>query len=176
MMLRRAVAPIAILIFTAVLSSCGESGKSRDYAVPSSLCGTSIGTDALDPFFPSGQNISTSADDDAGIKSCQVTVDNTVVMTTTQVWLERGQTTAYFAQGISLEKLDHSFDDNRFRYSDTEAFGKTRTCVDDEYDQELYTAVQVSDSDHKDAEAMKQVIVAYTGEVEESAECAEGSS
>lgn len=60
-------------------------------------------------------------------------------------------------------------------YSGFEAFGKTRGCVDTRYKQELYTVVQAEGSKHRDAEAMKHLILAFTGEIEKSAECTAGA-
>ncbi|MEV7287418.1 hypothetical protein AB0O01_23075 [Streptomyces sp. NPDC093252] len=172
----RALASIAALTLCSALSGCGSSDGQREYTVPSSLCGTPIGGDALDPFFSPGKEISTSEKDGSSIKSCSVTVDNKVIITTTQEWVEGEKSTAYFAAALTLEDLDHSHDNGRFLYTATEAFGKTRNCVDERYERELYVGIQVWDPEHKDAEGMKQAIVAYTGEVEQSAECTEGFS
>ncbi|MEU9335418.1 hypothetical protein AB0D49_19940 [Streptomyces sp. NPDC048290] len=170
----RALAPTAALALCLVLSGCGGGEETREYAIPSGLCGTAV-TDALRPFFPPGKEISSSEKDGSGMKTCDVAVDDKKIMTTTQAWIEGGKTTAYFAAGLTLEELPHAHDGERFRYSGTEAFGKTRGCVDETYKQELYAAVQVWDSEHEDADAMKSVILAYTAEVQRSAECAEGA-
>ncbi len=92
-------------------------------------------------------------------------------MNLTQFWLEKGRTTAYFARGQTLDDPTESEQGGRFLYSGYEAFGKTKTCVDKKYGQELYTAVQAQGSRHRDTDAMKRLIVAYTKEVEKSAAC-----
>lgn len=94
----------------------------------------------------------------SGAKGCQVTVDNKLIFTTNQVWLEEGNTTAFVAARQSLDRPDHSAESGRFRHSEYEAFGKTRGCVDIKHKQELYTIVQASGSKNRDAEAMKRLL------------------
>ncbi|GAA4963265.1 hypothetical protein GCM10023238_33360 [Streptomyces heliomycini] len=72
--------------------------------------------------------------------------------------------------------MEETADDGRYVYSDWQAFGKTEDCVDEKYEQELYTGIQAYGSDHRDADAMKRLIVSFTKEVEKSDECDEGAS
>ncbi|GAA3310254.1 hypothetical protein [Streptomyces cinereospinus] len=168
------VVPV-IAALLAALCGCGEEAPGRNYAVPAELCGIAVGTDDLAPFLPAGDAISVRAKSGGGVRSCQVVVDGRLVLTTTQAWLEEGRTTAYFAYGQSLEAVGHSAEDDRFRYSGNEAFGKTAGCVDSRYGQELYTAMQAQGSGHRDADAMKRLITSYTHEVESSAACDAGA-
>jgi hypothetical protein len=159
------------------MSGCGGDEQKREYAVPRTLCGTKIDSATLTPFFPPGRKITVRNHSYTGIgvKGCQVVVDNNVVLSTTQAWLEKGKTTAYFAAGQTLQDPDRSASGGRFLYSGNQSFGKTQGCVDAKYQEELYTAVQAEGSKHKDADAMKRVIVSYTDTVEKSAECTAGS-
>jgi hypothetical protein len=167
---------IATAVFlVSALSGCSNDGPEREYAIPATLCGTAINSDDLAPFLPTGRDISVKGDSRSGIKDCEVVIDNVLVVTTTQAWLEDGRTTAYFASGQTLDTPTHSAHGGRFRYSGNEAFGKTRNCVDTKYRQELYTAVQAQGSRHNDADAMKRLITSYTSEVEKSAECTAGA-
>ncbi|WP_051858481.1 hypothetical protein [Streptomyces cellulosae] len=127
--------------------------------------------EALTPFLPAGHKITVKDNSYSGTKGCQVIVDNKLILTTSQMWRAEGKTTAYTAARESLEALDHSADGGRFRYSDYEAFGKTRNCVDTKYKQELYTTIQAEGSKYRDTEAMKRLIVSFTKEVEGSVEC-----
>jgi hypothetical protein len=157
------------------LAGCGGDEKERDYAIPRTLCGTAVDRDALTPFLPSGHKITVRDKSYPGAKGCQVIVDNKLIFTTNQQWLEEGATTAFIAARQSLETLNHSAHSGRFRYSGYEAFGKTRGCIDVKHKQELYTIMQASGSIHRDAEAMKRLIISYTKEVEKSAECTAGA-
>jgi hypothetical protein len=165
---------VSALTALAAIFGCSE-GQERDYAVPRSLCGIPVEVADLAPFLPSGKSITFSASDKSGIKRCKVVVDEKVVLSTLQVWLEEGRTTKYLASGLSFETVDHSADNGRFWYGGNEAYGKTRNCVDVKYKQELYTGFQAGGSEHEDSDAMKRIILSYTREVERSAECTEGA-
>ncbi|MGY3204396.1 hypothetical protein [Streptomyces sp. TE5632] len=125
----------------------------------------------LTPFLPPGEKIKVKEEPHSGMTMCKVVVDRTLVLTTTQEWLAKGKTTSYFASGHTLAEIKFSTKDGRFRYSGNEGFGKTRKCVDEVYEQELYTALQASESKHSDPDAMKHLIASYTDEVEKSPEC-----
>jgi hypothetical protein len=164
-----------VIAFATALSGCSGDEAKREYAIPRTLCGIAIDSDDLTPFLPTGKKITVQGTSGGGINRCKVIVDGKIVATTTQAWLEDGRTTAYFATGQALDTLNHSADGDRFRYSGNEAFGKTRNCVDTKYEQELYAAVQISGSKHHDADAMKRLIISYTSQVEQSAECSAGA-
>lgn len=172
---RDALVVVFAVAFSTALSGCSGDDTKREYAVPRTLCGIAIDSDDLAPFLPAGKEIRTKGTSGGGINRCRVIVDDKIAATTTRAWLEDNRTTAYFATGQALGALNHSADGARFRYSGNEAFGKTRNCVDTEYEQELYTAVQISESKHRDADAMKRLIFSYTSQVEQSAECSAGA-
>jgi hypothetical protein len=170
--------PLSVAILTTLtlaLTGCGGDEQQREYAIPSTLCGTAVDSDTLTPFLPTGHKITVKEKSYSGAKGCQITVDNKLIFTTSQVWLEEGNRTAFVAARQSLNRASHSAESGRFRYSEYEAFGKTRGCVDTKYKQELYTIMQASGSEPRDAEAMKRLIISYTNEVEKSAECKAGA-
>ncbi|MFJ4820598.1 hypothetical protein [Streptomyces sp. NPDC088801] len=157
------------------ITGCGGEEQQREYAVPSTLCGTVVDSDTLAPFLPSGHKITVKDKSYSGARVCQVTVDNKLIFTANQIWLKEGGATAFVAARQSLDTPGRSAESGRFRYSEYEAFGKTRGCVDNEYKQELYTIMQASGSKHRDAESMKRLIISYTKQVEKSAECTAGA-
>ncbi|GAA3828986.1 hypothetical protein ACFS5L_44505 [Streptomyces phyllanthi] len=165
----------AVTALVAATSGCSGDKEEREYAVPSALCGMAVDAEDLTPFLPAGRKITVRDKSSTGIESCEVVVDDTLILTTTQAWLEQGRTTAYFASGQTLNALDHSAEEGRFRYSGNEAFGKAQGCTDTKDKQELYTAIQAQGSKHRDADAMKRLIASYTKEVESSAECTAGA-
>lgn len=154
-----------------VIAACGGEEPEREYAVPRTLCGTAVVHKDLAAFLPAGKKISVTLRSGVDWKRCNVVVDKTSVVNVTQSWLEKGRTTAYYARGQTLDDPKESTQGGRFLYSGYEAFGKTKTCVDKKYGQELYTSVQAQGSKHRDADAMKRLIIAYTKEVEKSAAC-----
>ncbi|MGW6927182.1 hypothetical protein ACWGA9_38965 [Streptomyces sp. NPDC054950] len=167
------VAALTILVFP--VAGCGEEEQKREYAIPGTLCGTTVDRDDLTPFLPAGRKITVKETSYSGSNGCQVIVDDKLIMTTTQMWMEEGTTTALFAARQSLDTPDKSTENGRFVYSGFEAFGKTRDCVDTKYQQALYTVIQAEGSKHRDPEAMKHLILAFTGEIEKSAECTTGA-
>lgn len=171
---RFSVISVSVLVTLTAVSGCGE-GREREYAVPRSLCGTPVVASDLARFLPPGKEISVSGSDRSDMKRCEVFVDDVLIVTTMQVWLEEGWTTRRLASGLSFEEINHSAEGGRFWYGGNEAYGKTRSCVDVKHKQKLYTAFQAGGSDYEDADAMNRIILAYTREVERSAECTEGA-
>lgn len=169
------VSAAALTTLAFVIMGCGGEENEREYAIPRTLCGTAVDSDALAPFLPSGKKVTVRDKSSPGSKVCQVIVDNKLIVTTSQMWLEEGRTTAYVAARQSFDTPDHSAEAGRFRYSGYEAFGKTRGCVDTKYKQELYTIMRAEGSKHRDADAMKRLIISYTKEVEKSAGCTAGA-
>ncbi|WP_159072800.1 hypothetical protein [Streptomyces glaucescens] len=161
----------AVAVLVAALSGCGGDESRRDYAIPENLCGIAVDADDLGQFLPDGEDVTEREKSGGGTKVCEVVVDDKLALRATQAWVEEGKTTAYFASSQSLEAPEQSADDERFRYSGNEAFGKTGGCVDERNGQELYTAVQAQGSEHSDADAMRRLITAYTSQVEASASC-----
>ncbi|QJT04512.1 hypothetical protein G9272_32930 [Streptomyces asoensis] len=169
---------VSVTVLTSLvilLAGCSSDGREREYAVPGTLCGTAVETDALSPFLPAGREITVKDRSYSGSKGCEVIVDNKLIVTTTQIWMQEGTTTAFVAARQSLDDPDHTAENGRFVYSSYEAFGKTRTCVDTKYKQELFTVIRAEGSKHGDAEAMKRLILSFTGSVEKSAECKAGA-
>ncbi|AXE89048.1 hypothetical protein C1703_28940 [Streptomyces sp. Go-475] len=169
------ISTAAFTTLTFTITGCGGDEQQREYTIPGNLCGTAVDSDTLTPFLPAGRRITVRDKSYSGVKGCQVIVDNQLIFTATQIWLEEGNTTAFVAARQSLDTPDHSAEAGRFRYSGYEAFGKTRGCIDAKYKQELYTIMQASGSKHRDAEAVKRLIISYTKEVEKSSECTEGA-
>lgn len=173
---RNAVAVVVVSSLLVVASGCSESEQSRKYTTPSALCGTPVDASEITPFLPGGDSISVREEKSSTRKSCKVIVDNKVVATVVQEWLESGQVTSDFVTLQTLETVDKSADGGRYIYSGDQAFGKTRTCKDDRHDQELYVSIQFWDAKHKDADSMKRLIVDFTGKVEKATECTSGVS
>ncbi|MFF8973208.1 hypothetical protein [Streptomyces sp. NPDC014995] len=170
-----AVSATVLTALAFLLTGCSDEQQKREYAVPGALCGTAVDSDALTSFLPPGSKITVKGKAYSGAEGCQVVVDDKLIVTAARMWLEEGRTTAYVAARQSFDTPDQSAEDGRFRYSGHEAFGKTRGCVDMKYKQELYTVIQAEGSEHRDAAAMKRLILSFTEAVERSAECTEGA-
>lgn len=163
----------AALFLLTVLSGCGDNEK-REYAVPKKLCNMPVDTDALTPFFPPGKKLTMHPKPGKTEERCEVKVDKRTVFRISENWWLGGKDTANYARGWALKVPEKSAADGRYLYSGREGFGKTDGCVDDSTKEELYTAVEVIHSEHRDADAMKRVIINFTEAVQESAACDEG--
>ncbi|MEU6808720.1 hypothetical protein ABZ920_06865 [Streptomyces sp. NPDC046831] len=164
-----AVAVLAVLV--PMVTGCGADEETRDYSVPDTLCGTQVDTKELTPFLPPGKKLSVKPRVTASATWCDVSVDGKLAVRTVQKWWQGGRDTAYFVRSQTLDRVEKTADAGRYVYSGTQAFGKTEACVDEKYKQELYTGVQAYVSDHKDADAMKRLIVSFTKAVEKSDAC-----
>jgi hypothetical protein len=164
----RAAFAVSILLLS--LSGCSENEQEAKYSPPRFLCGIAVDTEALAKFLPAGKKVSTKATATSPQATrCSVSVDGKRIVYTAQEWWNN-MSVLNFAQGLTLDKLDHQTDDGRFAYSGNEAFGKTEGCHSSR-GQVLYTAVQAAGSKHSDAEAMKKLITTYTEAVEKSRAC-----
>ncbi|MFE9825966.1 hypothetical protein ACFYSH_28170 [Streptomyces sp. NPDC005791] len=166
-----AFAAVALVVLAATVTGCGADEETRDYSVPGTLCGIPFDTKELTPFLRPGKKLSVKPVIHLSGNWCDVSVDGKLAVRTVQKWWQGGADTAYFLGSQTLERVEKSADAGRYMYSGWQAFGKTEGCVDEKYGQELYTGVQAYGSDHRDADAMKRLIVSFTEKVEKSDVC-----
>ncbi|WP_159050380.1 hypothetical protein [Streptomyces cellostaticus] len=176
--MRLAVVVTATGALLASLSGCSDQKEKRQYAVPHSLCGIPVDSNTLAPFMPPGRKLTVKRDTTNSLASiCEIRVDSRQAVQTEQMWLSDAPNTAYFVGGAANSKLDHEAEDGRFLYSGWEAFGKTHQCTSEKLlNSQLFTAFQMNSSNHQDADAMKQLITAYTKAVEKTDTCKHGLS
>ncbi|MFF5442000.1 hypothetical protein [Streptomyces achromogenes] len=167
---RRPGAAIAVSVLLFALASCSEDEPEREYSLPRTVCGTAIDAEALAKFLPPGKKVSTEVTASSSKATrCAVSVDGKRVVYTAQEWWN-DMSVLEFAKGLTLDKVEHQTEDNRYAYSGNQAFGKTEDCRNS-LDQVLYTAVLATGSKHSDAAAMKQLITKYTEAVQRSGVC-----
>ncbi|MFH9821176.1 hypothetical protein [Streptomyces sp. NPDC017230] len=166
-----AFAAIVLAVLAFAVTGCGAEEKTRDYSVPNTFCGIRIGAKELTPFLPPGQKLSVKTDINPASTWCDVSVDGKLAVRTVQDWWPDGADTAYWLRSQTLDEVEETAYRGRYVYSDWQAFGKTEDCVDEKYGNELYTAIQAYGSDHRDADAMKRLIVSFTKTVEKSDGC-----
>lgn len=166
-----AFAAVVLAVLTPTVTACGGDEETRDYSVPDTLCGVRVDAEELTPFLPPGKKLSVKPKVRPTSIWCDVAVDGKLAVRAVQKWWQGGVDTAYFLRSQTLERVEETADDGRYVYSGWQAFGKTEGCVDEKYEQELYTGIQAYGSDHRDADAMKRLIVSFTKEVEKSDEC-----
>ncbi|MEU9185094.1 hypothetical protein AB0D14_11115 [Streptomyces sp. NPDC048484] len=167
-----------LLIIGLALTACssGTSQEQREYAVPERFCGTAVDRDGLAALLPPGKKLTTREkylDDKKLTERCDIQVDGKLVVRTSREWWPKKESTDWFATGKTRNDLGHQADDGRFLYSDYEAFGKTENCqrTTGAYEYAMFTGIQAYSSEHRDSNAMKDLIIHFTEAVEQSSDC-----
>ncbi|MFF7205928.1 hypothetical protein [Streptomyces sp. NPDC008141] len=160
--------PVAALAFFTLASgitacSTASNGETKEYKVPSSLCGTPVSGELLSPFLPPGGSVSSKTDGAAaaGIKRCEITVDEKPALTATTEWREKGERPSDVALDHQrVDMTDHE-STGTYLFSGTGAVGRVDGCKNPAFKGDLFTVVETHvDSDDK--AAMKKLITAYT--------------
>ncbi|MBV2353575.1 hypothetical protein KUM39_04245 [Streptomyces sp. J2-1] len=73
----------AVLAVGLTTTSCSsqEKPKKREYAVPSSLCGTPVSPGALEPLLPGGDKLTSAKSGPLGFTLCHVMIDGKIAVT-----------------------------------------------------------------------------------------------
>ncbi|WP_416520595.1 hypothetical protein [Streptomyces achromogenes] len=79
---RSVVALLGAGLLVALTTSCSSSSPTREYAVPSDVCGTHMASSLLEPLLPPGKKVSTQPTSSVGVKRCRIVVDGKVVLST----------------------------------------------------------------------------------------------
>ncbi|MFE1251089.1 hypothetical protein [Streptomyces sp. NPDC058766] len=160
------------IIALVTTSGCSSSGETRDYTVPSSLCGMAVPSDELEAFLPAGSKI--SVQDTTPVdrtKRCIVTVDGDRALVASREWWGKKDDIATVAFAHSQVKTGELGDRGRVLYSELGAVGKTQ-CADAAHPEDvLYVALEAYNEGSKDAPSMKKLIASYINAVESSTEC-----
>jgi len=150
---RQAHLAVAVFLLTAVSADCGQS---RDYEVPSDLCGVKLAADVLNPLYPNGEELEVEisfADFKVNFvaRLCSVDVDGRQV-----IW---GTTSSFEpADVIGAENLPVSLDE--------------ATLVPGAYEAMVWPGVAIAEAPCEIPEIMEQLTVAlrveYPKDEEES--------
>ncbi len=158
------------------LAGCSEdeSGREKNYSVPDSLCGVAVSPTLLEPFLPSGDQVSSKRTfPNGGTEECALIVDKKkVAIIAQQEWWNEKDDPLEKSTFYIRRKPHHVTEDNRYVYSGIGAVGKTKDCADATHPQQrLFTIIQSFAPDREDARTMKKLIKAYTKQVEQSKAC-----
>ncbi|MEU9445001.1 hypothetical protein AB0D42_29830 [Streptomyces sp. NPDC048304] len=157
------------------LTSCssGTSGKKREYAVPSSMCGTSMPPSALEPLLPAGKTISARRSGSPGYARCQVSVDGKVVLSSIiERWSPRTTLTkvAFGTYGITAHSVHK--EDERYIVADSAAVGHVECAAKRKDGAEVFTVIRTHHGS-VDTAAMEKAISEFTDAAATSKECTE---
>ncbi|WP_181792883.1 hypothetical protein [Streptomyces sp. WELS2] len=75
---RSVVALLGAGLLFALTTSCSSSSPTREYAVPSNVCGTRMAPSLLEPLLPPGEKVGAQPTSSVNVKRCRILVDGKV--------------------------------------------------------------------------------------------------
>ncbi|MGW0287011.1 hypothetical protein ACWDXT_28400 [Streptomyces sp. NPDC003236] len=163
--------PVVGLALTAC-SSDASSAK-REYAVPSSLCGTAVPSSALEPLLPAGKKISSRQSGSQGYARCQVSVDGELVLSSViERWKPRTTLSNVAFGTYGLTSSDVKKEGPRFVISDSAAVGHVN-CTPRRKDGAEVFAVLRKHGDPAGAASMEKAVTEFTDAASTSKGCTE---
>ncbi|MET9670742.1 hypothetical protein ABZY19_36225 [Streptomyces sp. NPDC006475] len=168
------LAALALITLAGGVTACStaSSGESKEYKVPSTLCGTPVSGELLSPFLPSGGSVSSKTEGTAGtgIKRCEITVDEKPALTAATEWREKGERPSDVALDHKRVDMTDYESTGTYLFSGTGAVGRVDGCNNPSFKGDLFTVIETQvDSDDK--VAMKKLITAYNEATRNTGDC-----
>ncbi|MFH9088416.1 hypothetical protein [Streptomyces sp. NPDC017673] len=151
--------------------SSGGSQEKRDYAVPSSLCGTAVSPAALEPLLPAGSKITSVKSGPSGFVRCRLVVDRQVAVTSIIDQRQSGtrlMNVAYSTYGMRSDKIKK--ETQNYIISESLAVGHVSCGELQKEGHELFTVIR-KERGTVDATAMERTITDFTDAVSTSQQC-----
>ncbi|MGW5202236.1 hypothetical protein [Streptomyces spiralis] len=171
----RGVSTVAVM---AVAVGCSSGEAKREFAVPKSLCGVSVPTDALSRLLPaSGKNLDVQqvGDIDQGNDLCNLTVDGTMVLVVSRERVDTGDS----AQHILVSRVHASqrkaADNGAIAYTDHAAVSMIKCRGAGIEVEDISTFIKVLKPARPDEAAMRNLITDYTTTYKKQQPCLPGS-
>ncbi|KOG75097.1 hypothetical protein ADK77_03335 [Streptomyces antibioticus] len=167
------VSVILVLAAGMALAACSSGGaeEKRDYATPSSLCGTAVSPAALEPLLPAGNKISSVKSGPSGFTRCRLVVDKQVAVTSIIDQRKSGtrlMNVAYGTYGMRSDEIKKNEHD--YIVSDSQAVGHVSCSKLQKEGHELFTMIR-KEHGTVDATAMEKAITEFTDAVSASRLC-----
>ncbi|MFF2203887.1 hypothetical protein [Streptomyces sp. NPDC058145] len=174
-LLSRVVGLLAVPAVGLAMTACspGASSAKREYAVPSSLCGTPVPASALEPLLPAGKKISSRKSGSPGYARCQVSVDGQLVLSSIiERWQPRTtlSNVAFGTYGLTAASI--KMEAQRFIVSESAAVERVDCNPKRKDAAEVFTVIR-KHHDSVDAAAMEKAIAEFADAASTSAECTE---
>lgn len=172
-----AVAASALLLLG---TACSGGTEKRAFTVPSDLCGTPVPTDVLEPVLPAGGDVlrAEPETDRPGNRQCKVTVDGTTVLSAFAE-LRADPSVAKVARGNPYMDLDeHTGEDGTYTWSEQGGVHRIACpALSAEHPDRghMFVRVLLHDEELSDADAAKELVLAYAKSVAASKECTGGA-
>lgn len=166
----RAAGLLAVGLTMASCSS-GTSEDKREYAIPSSLCGTAVPSSALEPLLPAGKKISFVKSGPSGFTRCRLVIDGRIAVSSIIEQWESGTTlrnVAYGTYGLASDSVKE--EGSRYIISDSTAVGHASCSKLQKEGHEIFTMIR-KDHGTVDATAMEKAITKFTDAVSTSKQC-----
>jgi hypothetical protein len=163
---------------TVVLAGCSDGAK-REYAVPNSLCGKAVDVKALTMVLPAGKKITSQETRDKfpSDAQCTLRVDGKDVIAARYDWWDKETSPSVVSREFWNVKGGELTEDDRFFISETGGVGRVSGCHTAALpNRTLYAGMELRGSAHKNSQAMKRLIVSYTGAVGQSDDCKHGQA
>lgn len=162
---------IQVSLASVVLLTVSCSSPSREYAVPTDLCGVQVPVSALEPVLPAGDGVSLHPSAVGGNKRCRLHVDGESVLSTSiEPWEKDASAQDVARVALEVEPGDTQSEDRRFLYSKKGAVGRVICPGGNAAERSLWATVRVTHDDATEVE-MKTLITAFADAVAASGEC-----
>ncbi|MEV4684797.1 hypothetical protein [Streptomyces kurssanovii] len=163
------------------LTACSQPEEKRSFAVPSDLCGTPVPTAVLDAILPkSGKTLEAKARSrEVGATHCRVNVDGATVIAAFSEWTDEPSVSKVARSNPYLDLDDHTSEDGTYMWS--ERGGARRipcpVAAKDHPDlNQLFVRILIHDEKLADADAAKDLLLAYSKSVADSKACTGAAS
>jgi hypothetical protein len=160
-----------------VLTACSQPEEKRSFTVPSDLCGTPVPSAVVAPALPrSGETLETKARSrEVGYTHCRVNVDGFTVLAAVSEWRvdPSVREAAHINPFIDLD--DHTSEDGTYMWSGKGGVRRIPCPVAAKAKQtdlnQLFIRILVYNKKFSDADAAKDLLLAYAKSVADSKAC-----
>ncbi|MGW7357435.1 hypothetical protein ACWGI0_12580 [Streptomyces sp. NPDC054802] len=159
------------------LTACSQPEEKRSFTVPPDLCGTPVPAAALDAILPkSGKTLETKARSrEVGYTHCQVNVDGFTVIAAFSEWKDEPSVSKVARSNPFIDLDDHTSEDGTYMWSEQGGARRIPCPVAAKAKQtdlnQLFIRILIHDEKLADADAAKDLLLAYSKSVADSKAC-----
>lgn len=178
---RQRLSSIAVVALMLLLTACSQPEEKRSFAVPSELCGTPVPAAVLDAILPkSGKTLEAKARSrEVGATHCRVNVDGATVIAAISEWKDEPSVSEVARSNPYLDLDDHTSEDGTYMWSGRGGAHRIPCPVaakDHPNLNQLFVRILVHDEKLADADAAKELLLAYAKSVADSKACTGAAS
>lgn len=165
------------LIATVTMVGCSSEAPEQRFAVPKSLCGVIVPTDALSQLLPvSGERLTVERDGslDDGSALCDVRVDDDMVLQVSGERIDAGDSARHILRSRLSVQEQKSAQGNAIAYADHAAVSLIK-CRGAYVEEDISTLVKVLKPARPNEAAMEKLIRGYTASLKKQQPCKRAS-